>query len=482
MRRRPLPLLALIMLPCAGLSADYRFTPQIATSDAKVTVKISGNSNEFRMPAWAPGDYQLFNYGKFVADPEFRRRGEVVPFTRTDDPNLWRIEGGADEVTYTAKSSRGNFTMNLRVKPDEVFISGPGVFGWFAGHDREKQTLTLDVIPGSIVAVALPELKSASDAPRFEAKDYDELLDSPIAFGSKLKVTEFTVKGKPHRFVGLNSSFSADLNSFAIIGAKAAESCHALFGELPYPQYIFFADFLGGGGSLEHANSTRLGVYSASPSDIQGTAFHEFFHAYNVKRIRAKPLGPFDYTKPAVTGTLWWLEGVTDYYSEVLLFRSGLINRAQFLASVSDTWASLKRTPATFKVSADEASRRVWETRGSFGFGGLSYYTKGRGIGALLDIAIRTESKGKYSLDDVMRSLYAECLKGPGYEEGRIRELCVRFGGAKLGPLYDTCVTQAVDLPVEQALIGSGLRLGANGLEDDPDGPKSLFPSAIGKQ
>ena len=224
-------------------------------------------------------------------------------------------------------------------------------------------------------------------------------------------------------------------------------------------------DFGGSGGGLEHMDSSRMVAYSNDGKRMAGLIFHEYMHTFNVKRIRSKPLGPFDYTKPALTDALWWLEGVTDYYADVMRHRSGLMSRAQFLRAMGGSLNTIRRNGNRLKVSAAEMSRRVWESRGSQGYQ-MSYYSKGKAVGVLLDLAIREGSGNVHTLDDVMTALYRECIKGPGFAEGRIRELCIAYGGASLGPIYDVCVNQAANMPIESVLKSVGLRWTGSNIVD----------------
>lgn len=458
-RRAILPLFVL----CSALvqAADYTVVPVVESRLARVTVTVATKSTEFRMPAWGPGDYEILNYGNRLSEVKFFLNGAEVAAKKATDPNAWVIEGGADKVEYLVSESRGNFGPNLRVTADEMFVSGPGVLGWFAGHANEKHRLHLDPEPDQSVIVALPEDPDKPATPpnrhTYIAPNYDVLLDSPFVVSRTLRTKEFMAGGKPHVVAGYNQSQFADLDAYAAVCTKVVEESKVLFGELPYDRYIFMFDFGGPGGGLEHLNCTKIGVGPRTTAQqATGLIFHEYFHAFNVKRIRSEPLGPFDYTKPAMTGAIWWLEGVTDYYADVLAFRSGVDSRADFLQSMASSFNGLHRGSAFSRVSADECSRRVWEVRGSQGFGGMSYYTKGKVVGMALDLAIRANSQGKNSLDNVIRDLYQEC-KGPkGFSETRIRELCVKYGGEKLGEVYDQCVMQAIRIPIEpiQSLAG----------------------------
>lgn len=470
--RRVFVIAGLAILSVASQAARYTFTPITESGNGQIRVKLDkGAAKAFRIPAWSPGDYELFNYGKNVVSIRFLKGGKAVNASQGTDVNLWTIPDGADEVVYEVKPSRGNFTVNLRVNADESFISPSAVFGWFDGHVNEKQTLQLPVPTGFSSECALPKQKGNPGTEVYVAANLDELLDSPFVISKNLKSINFTVDGVPHTVATYGKNDGVNLESYKKVGAAVAEQAQALFGELPYRRYVFFMDFGGGGGGLEHANGARIVAYAKDGTQAAGIIFHEFFHAFNVKRIRAKVLGPFDYTKPAITGTLWWLEGVTDYYADVLQVRAGLDSREDFLRSMYGTLRSLSRNPGSEKVSADEVSRRVWEVRGSNGFQGISYYTKGKGIGFLLDVAIRSYSKNKYSLDDVIRQLYEECKNSqPGYEDGRIRELCVKYGGPELGPIYDDCAMKAQHLPAEKVLKLGGFALGESGISENSGG------------
>lgn len=451
-------LLVAALAACSGAlasAATYTFRADSVSGVATVKIELgeSRESRAFSMPAWAPGDYQIFDYGQYVKSIKFTRKGQEVG-SQPRGVNRWVLDSPADTVEYTIAPSRGNFSPNLRMREKETFISGPGVFGWFDGATKEKQSLWM-VKPTADWKVVSSLKQGAVETGRAEsiAKDYDELIDAPIVSGPGVRIHEFEAGGKPHWIVGYGSPEDVDLADYARVAKGAPEEAKKLFGELPYDRYLFMFDFGGPGGGLEHRDSARMGLSARqSAQSAAGLIYHEYFHAFNVKRIRSEVLGPFDYTKPAITGTLWWLEGVTDYYADVLQFRAGHMDRDGFLAQVRGGFAQVSGG-RYLQVSADESSRKVWETRGSFGYGGVSYYTKGWAAGAMLDLAIRAHSGGKHSLDDVIRKLWNEC-KGdrPGYKDERIRELCVEFGGPALAGIYDSTVMKAGPLPFEAAL------------------------------
>lgn len=472
--------LALFAFSSLAQAAEYTFGADSDTQLAIVSIKLKTPSAAFNMPAWAPGDYEILNYGQNVKSITFMKAGKEVP-AKLVGLNRWVVDGGADTVVYSVAPSRGNFTPNLRIRANEYYVNGPGVLGWFDGHADEEHRIALVSPKGWNSSMALP--KSIASAPlgiegmhhTYTAPNYDVLIDSPFVVGTTIREHKFEVGGKPHRIVGYNMSETADLKSFADVAAKIAGQALKLFGEFGYEQYDFMLDFGGPGGGLEHLNCTRIGLSTQSTAlNAAGILAHEYFHNFNVKRIRAKALGPFDYSKPAMTGTIWWLEGVTDYYADVLLTRAGLRSMGEFQRGEAGAIRGASQG-AYLRVSADEASRRAWETKGSYGFGGVNYYARGHAAGAVLDLAIRAHSGGKYALDDVIKALWDEC-KGnkPGYEDGRIRELCVKFGGEPLGPIYDACVMKADPMPVEAAMAPWGGKLEGGGFEVN-EAAKSAF-------
>lgn len=460
-----------------ALAAKYTFTT--TEEYAVVELTIQTPSKAFRMPAWAPGDYQLFNYGKRIFEPVFTKDGSEVKAEKGDDPNLWTIPEGANKVVYKVRPSRGNFSPNLVISNTYTFISGPGVFGWFDGHQNEPQELTL------------PEkaYSPLGNSNKLIAKDYDELLDSPIVYGPSVKSSEKKFRDKPHFVVAFNNSENFNFDGYMDVSLKAVEECYKLFGELPYSRYYFMFDVGGPGGGLEHRDSARMGIWKGG--DGMGDAsliFHEYMHAFNVKRIRAEVLGPFDYTKPARTSSLWWLEGVTDYYADILAARAGVITSKAALREINNAVRQCE-TDRYKQTPASEASLKVWDTERSYGFNNVSYYVKGKAIGFLLDLAIRGETKGKKSLDDVIRKLYQETKSGkPGFKDTRIREICVEVGGSALGPIFDKAVSTPGPMPWDEVVSKAGFSFFNKevGYSNNPTKEAAeigkAWPNAVGKE
>ena len=255
----------------------------------------------------------------------------------------------------------------------------------------------------------------------FSAPDYDTLVDAPTAMG-KFDLTQFQVEGKPHYLVttpvGALAKEKAD--QFTEMLAKVAHAQSSIFGGLPYEKYVYFYFFArpesNAGGALEHLNSHVSFAFSPNPEFMIGTASHEYFHLWNVKRIRPAEMWPYDYSREDETPLLWVSEGFTNYYGSVALYRAGLRTRQQFLQSVEGAINGVESNEARAYISPADSSVSTWagyDTPVAFG---ISYYTQGQNLGALLDLSILHDTNGASRLDDVMRALYRDFYqKGKGF-------------------------------------------------------------------
>lgn len=452
------PLLAVYGLASMqGAEALYRLTPLPDSGEMAVTLKVGSPRTSFIIPAWREGDYQLFQYHKTVKEIVFFKQGSRVDF-RSDGAGTWQIPTGADEVRYVVVPSGGNFSPNLRVDAHEAWVSGP-VLGRFSGESDKSFRVEVAAGEGHKLYVNKGAGRSSEGVLTFSQPTYAKLLDSPFLVSSKAKSATFKASGCEHEFVVFGRNDSVSPQPFIEPTEKIVKEAHALFGGVPYDRFVFFGDVGGGYGGLENHASCRLGLWSPAPQSALSLISHEFFHTYNVKAIRPKSLTNPNFMTPAEVKSLWWLEGVTDYYAGILLVRSGLWTQKEFLTDLSRVMWSLERSSAAKAVSAEESSLRVWEGRGSQGFGGLSYYIKGKGIGFLLDLAIRKETNGKASLDNVMKTLYLESRsKGEGYDEARIKQLVIEVGGEKLKPLFESLVEKPDPMPWDDLLKPFGLK------------------------
>ncbi len=417
---------------------------------------LKGETQDFKMPVWMPGYYGIIDYAGNVQD--FRAvdgSGNPLKWEKTA-ANCWRIQTGNVSpltVSYDVKATV-QFIVQSYLDENRAYIAPVGVFMHAAG--QIKHPVTVMVKPykkWKDVATGLDPVPGTPNT--FAAPDFDVLYDCPILVGN-LETLSFEVRGVPHSFVGWNlgdfnrAEFTSDLK-------RVVEAAVSIIGEIPYKHYTFLAVGPGRGG-IEHMNSQAvsldgLGGYSAR--DKRGTlAFlaHEYFHLYNVKRIRPVELGPFDYDRSNRTRLLWMSEGFTVYYEFMILRRAGFMTAPEMLESVGSPIAGYENRPGRLVQSAAQSSYESWD-QGPFGGDpekSISYYDKGAGIAFLLDLKIRQETKGAKSLDDVMRTLYQEYYKekGRGFSDAEFQEVCERIAGAPLGEIFEYAdTTKAVDYP-----------------------------------
>lgn len=436
--------------------------------DAKGPVKI-------QMPNWAPGAYVLSMPAKNVQGLAVTDgAGKSVDFKQEND-NTWTIDQAPDRKVTV------RYSVPFRFSAGSGNYSGPPTY--FYVVDRKAESCRLDLrVPGSWkIATGLDPVGSSDH--EFVAPDYDVLADSPVTLGD-IRELRYEVKGRDH-LIALYGAAKDEVDADAIIKAcKFVSTMQTDFMKgIPYKRYVWHfstTDRYDGAGGLEHLNSTQIGLASGVGPRAVGVCSHEFFHLWNVKRIRSKPLGPFDYNVLPKTGALWWLEGVTDYYAHTLLHRYGWTNQNEYFETLVGNVRSQRSKPGRLEVSPYQASYRVGDAangRGnSTGFQ-VSYYDTGWLAGMCLDIEILAESKGKRNLDDVEYALWNLCKDSkPGFEEDEIRKQCVRLGGDKLGPFYDRVIMKAGELPIEEQLAKVGLQL-VSRTRQDADLLVNLGPS-----
>jgi predicted metalloprotease with PDZ domain len=304
----------------------------------------------------------------------------------------------------------------------------------------------------------------------FLAQNYDELVDSPFECGTH-RLLEFTAGGVPHRIAlwGRGNENEAQLIEDT---QKIVEVAHDMFGGLPYAHYTFIVHLNDGrGGGLEHRNSVAMVVDRwtfrprASYERYLSLTAHEFFHVWNVKRIRAAPLGPFDYRGENYTRQLWAMEGVTDYYTDLLLLRAGLIGPERYLERLAEHITTLQSQPGRALQSLEQSSFDAWikfyrpdeNTRNT----AISYYLKGALVALLLDLEIRQRTGGARSLDDVLRYFFERFpASGPGIPEaGGYRAAVEAVAGGSFATFFARYIAGTNELDYDQALGYAGLRL-----------------------
>jgi len=418
-----------------------------------ITTLAQGGKVDFQIPNWAPGSYRLANHYKSVSEVKAWVGGsEAVPDHPTD--TLWSVPAG------DGKEVRFQYQMPGRLNTGTVHFSGPSTYMYMVGRLKEPIVLRLKLPESWASACGL----DSTAKNEYSAPGYDVLADNPVTVGNFVSDT-YTVNGVPHQIV-YHSGDSSGVDRKKVIDfcTYVTKSQADFWGGLPFKKYVWhFTPFNAqdGGWGLEHLSSTQIGLATGLGQGTISVCSHEYFHAWNVKRVRSSVLGPFDYQVLPKTGALWWLEGVTDYYADVLLHRYGYFGDDYFMENILSNVNRTRSNQQRFEVSPYDASYRVGEAANgqgnSSGFG-VNYYNTGWLLGLCLDIELRTQTAGRRSLDDVARGLYEVCKDGkPGFAEDEIRKQLVKFGGDALGTAYDNWVMKPGELPVEEQLAKMGL-------------------------
>lgn len=438
---------------------DISFTvsmPSPASHKFHVVMQCKGikkDTVEFKMPMWMPGYYQIMNYAdKLSQFAATSSTGKNLAWHKSGT-NSWTVEtGGINEfnISYEILADR-SFVATSYLDEEHGYLASPGIFLYPAGMLNTKVTLMLDLNPAwNTVATGLAAVPDKRYT--FMASDFDVLYDSPVLMGNLDSLPVFKVKGKPHYFVAFKpgefdrAAFIRDLQK---IVAAAAD----IIGDIPYPFYVFLG--LGAGpGGIEHLNSACVS-FSGKGLNTEGGKIgmysflaHEYFHHYNVKRIRPVELGPFDYDRGSKTKMLWLSEGITVYYEYIILKRAGLISQQQLLEIFSKSISAYENKPGRWFQTPAEASYETWND-GPFGATGeranktISPYDKGPLLGLLLDFKIRHETNNRRSLDDLMRLLYKKYYQqlGRGFTEDEFRKEAEKLAGVPLIGFFDYIYT-----------------------------------------
>lgn len=415
------------------------------------------------LPVWSPGSYLVREYAQFArviraTDGDGQRKD-----VQKIDKARWRVEaGGAREVVVHYEVYA--HTLNVRyshVEADHAFLHGPSLFLYPVDRLEDEIEVHLELPQSWEVHSGLDQPEASS---RFRiARDFDELFDCPILAGVDLDVVEFEAANVPHRFVfwgrGNYPREQVGPDTKRIVEASA----QIFGGTVPYRDFSFLtlltqSDY----GGLEHRNSTALmfprHAFRDAKSeewpddkyaDFLGLVSHEHFHVWNVKRIRPERLGPFDYQNENYTRDLWTVEGITSYYTNLTLLRAGLITPKRYLGMVSEQLEALHQVPGRNVCSLRDASFDTWiklyrphpHNRNN----NVSYYLKGALASLVLDVAIRVDSNGEKSLDDVMRHLWTHYSAEVGYPEGGFQAIVEEATQLDMAEFFDIFVRGTED-------------------------------------
>lgn len=453
---------------------EIRYTiamPQPESHRFHITLEVTGweaRQTTLLLPAWTPGSYLIREFSRHVES--FRAEsaaGAPLPWQRVAK-NRWHVatEGvSAFRVRYEV------YANELTVRTSHLdsthgYFNGANVFMYPEGQLRHPVTLRVEAPAGWHCSIALPQ----NERGEYEASSYDLLVDSPGEVGTH-RVLRFQAMGKPHEIAlwGRGNEREGQLVQDL---KQIVENVAQMFGgTVPYDRYLFIVhlgDRLGGG--LEHLNSTSLAVdrWTFEPRSeyekFLRLAAHEYFHVWNVKRIRPHNLGPFDYTQEVYTPLLWVMEGFTTYYDILLLRRAGLVGPHRCLLAYGERIATYRQQPGRLVQSLEESSLTAWvkfyRQDENYVNSGISYYLKGSLVAWVLDFHIRHNSHNRRSLDDVMRHLWQRYgQRDVGFTEAEFCAAVNEAGGIEVEPFLQRFVRGTEELPLEEFLTLAGLEL-----------------------
>lgn len=467
-----------------GTSAAITYTMRFARAarhlvDVTMRIERCAEMIAVVLPSWTPGSYKIRDYAGWQGNV---RVYAIGPGGRTPLSHRWtdkaRMEistqgAGTIEIDYVVYGNERTVRTN-HVNRFHAFLMPSATCMYVEGrtHEIHHVELQLDDRAWPNVSTALsPVREKQPGSILLGALNYDILADSPLEIGNHT-VVQFDVDGVPHE-LAIASNHSVDARWLAEQIAVIVRTESAVFGGVPYDRYVFIVQaYPGIYGGLEHARSSVNAIDPVTLTDptrcteVLALLCHEYFHLWNVKRIRPIELGPFDYTRETYTPMLWLAEGLTSYYDDLFAFRCGFHTEKGFLALLAkDHLAKLDRVPGRFQMSVRDSSYLAWlklymqSPDGSNRF--PSYYLKGGVIFLLLDLYIIDHTDGKRSLDDALRAMWQRYQSQPdqGLTESECIALIERGTGVQCKALVESWLDGTSELPYDDILRLAGLAI-----------------------
>ena len=431
---------------------------------------------DFKMAAWTPGSYLLREYAQHVETYEAKAGRKKAKVFKTAK-NTWRVmANNASKVTFSYRIYAFDMTVRTNfLDSNHGYINPAALCMFVAGHQQTPALLTIQPYKTwGKVTVPLPPANTKKPF-TYQVPDFDTLVDSPIEIGNH-QVFSFEAANVPHHvaWYGLNKYDEEQIiKDFTAI----VEASTDIFQEHPCQEYLtqdytFIVHILDRKfGGLEHLNSTSLHFSRETFATKKGYArflnltAHEYFHLWNVKRIRPIELGPFDYERENYTRLLWVAEGFTVYYENIILRKAGLIKDGKFRKGIAETITRVENTPGNKVQSVTDASWDAWikayRPNENSPNTTISYYSKGALIALMLDLHIIYETQAQKNLDDVMRHLYQHYYKAQqrGFSEEEIKQTLEEVSGKKLDNFFEKYIDGIQTLPYDQYLAHVGCKL-----------------------
>ena len=462
--------------------------------EVSVTVeKPAADGQRFMLPVWIPGSYMIREFARNIVSIHAFANGVPVACAKTDK-STWQCAPCKGPLTVTYDVYAWDLSVRAAHLDDtHGFFNGTSVFLLAEGFRDETCEIEIKrPIGGQFTKWQIASALSAKNAPNgasvkdfgvFVASNYDELVDHPVEMGEFIHAT-FEACGVTHH-IAITGRHRADMVRLCSDFKKFCEAQIRLFepdsAQPPMNEYWFLIMVVGEGfGGLEHRASTALLVsrddlplLSTAPSTtppaklapayrkLLSLASHEYFHTWNVKRILPAVFVPYDFAKESYTNQLWFFEGITDYYDDLMLVRAGVITPLEYLEidaeNIGRVLSQAGRTKQSVAESSFDAWTKYYRQDENAVNSIVSYYQKGAMIGLALDLMIRDHSAGQKSLDDVMRALWNRFAKqGRGVPEGEIENIAAEMAGADLSAFFADAVygTKDIDLAPLFATVG----------------------------
>jgi predicted metalloprotease with PDZ domain len=450
------------------------------------------SGQEFALPAWIPGSYMIREFARHIVSIRAESRSRPVAVEKLDK-HTWRVRPARGPVTVVCEVyARDLSVRGAYLDTRQAFFNGACVFLRPRGQESAPCELEILRPRGARYrdwTVATAMTRGGAKLHGFGtylASDYDELIDHPVAMG-ELTLAGFRACGVPHD-IAIAGRHRADVARLARDLKRLCEQHIRFFGEpAPMKRYVFLIFALGEGyGGLEHRASTALlcsredlprrgeAQVSERYRTLLGLASHEYFHTWNVKRIKPAAFTPYDLEREGYTALLWAFEGVTSYYDDLALVRCGLIERKDYLELLGRAITVHLRAPGRRRQTLAESSFDAWikyyRPDENSPNATVSYYAKGSLVALCLDMLIRDKTRGKKSLDDVMRALWRRHgMTGVGVEEDGIESLAEEVTGLKLRRVFDEWLRSTHELPLQTLLAKRGVDMVLRPAESSSD-------------
>jgi predicted metalloprotease with PDZ domain len=461
--------------------------------EVELPAEVKDKPVQFQMPKWSPGRYAVFDFAKTVQEfrafdgicsPAATCAGKAArPVTRVDGQTWSVAPAGSTSITVSYKVFANDLSGTFsQLDERHANYNGGSIFMYIVDHKPDPVRLTIHPPAGWKIVNGRMDQPGQTE---WQFPNWDIMTDTPTEIAPDWTQESFTVDGKKYHVV---------VHSFGPEGGKRAALVRdiekivraevAMWGPPEFSDYTFLIHYAAddhSGDGMEHLTSTQIiqpgalaepGVYE----DTLRTVSHEFFHVWNVKRLRPVELGPWDFTRPLNTRGLWVAEGFTNYYGHLMLHRAGIWDEKKFLSREAQTIRGIESAQGSKLMSAEESSLSApfiddapHAQLTNLENTAISYYPKGELIGMVMDLLIRGRTKGKSSLDDVLRRMYDEFylkspnssyyLRGRGYQTEDLERIVVEVAGAEFHDFFKRYVRDVQVLPYDEAFGYAGLRL-----------------------